>query len=74
MATTAASVDYQPRERDGHTSHVIGGNLYIWGGDQKDFPLGHDSEEKKSFTSCIEVLDIFKRKWQQHQTFFRGIL
>jgi hypothetical protein len=65
---TPSSIDYQPRGRRGHTSHIIEGNLYMWGGYQEDLPRVHDSEEKKSFTSFLEVLDLSRGKWQQHLT------
>ena len=40
----------------------------MWGGDQEDLPRVHDSEEKKKFISCIEVLDLSRGKWWQEPT------
>ena len=62
------SIDYQPEGRWGHTSHVIEGNLYMWGGKQYDLPRVHDSDEKKRLTSYLDVFKLFRGKWEKCST------
>ena len=42
--------------------------LYMWGGHQHDLPKVHDSEEKKSMCSVMEVCHLATGRWEQKPT------
>ena len=62
------NIDYQPVERSGHSTVIVGDNLYMWGGDRYSFPRVHESEWKRSLTSYVEVLSLNSGKWTRKQT------
>ena len=56
-------------ERDGHSTVKVGDYLYLWGGDQPGLPVVHDSEEKKSMSSVMEVCHLASGgRWEQKPT------
>ncbi|XP_019859495.1 PREDICTED: kelch domain-containing protein 4-like [Amphimedon queenslandica] len=59
---------YQPVERHGHTTVQVGDYLYMWGGNQPGLPEVHDSEEKKSICSVVEVCNLATGMWVQKPT------
>ena len=62
------SIDYQPVEREGHSTVRVGDYLYMWGGYQPGLPEVHDSEEKKASSSVMEVRDLASGRWEQKPT------
>ena len=40
----------------------------MWGGEQPGFPLVHNSEEKKSMSSVMEVCQLATGRWEQKPT------
>ena len=61
-------MDYQPVERWQHSTVRVGDYLYMWGGNQPGLPYVHDSEEKKSASSVMEVCDLASGRWEQKPT------
>ena len=51
-----------------HSTVKVGDYLYMWGGRQRGLPEVHDSEEKKSMLSVMEVCDIATGRWEQRPT------
>ena len=62
------SIEYQPMQRREHSTVRVGDYLYMWGGWQPGLPEVHDSEEKKSATSVMEVCDLSNGRWEQKPT------
>ena len=54
--------------RTGHSTVVINSTLYCLGGDQKDLPEIHDSDEKKKITSTIDLFHLLSFKWERRCT------
>ena len=54
--------------RSEHSTVVINNTLYCWGGDQKDLPQVHDSEEKRKITSSIDLFNLTTFKWERRST------
>ena len=48
----------EPVPRYGHVAAAIEGKLYLWGGMRRDFPAVHDSPERTTLTSVVDVLDL----------------
>ena len=61
-------VYYQPVERSRHSTINVRDYLYVWGGRQTGLPEVHDSEEKKSMSSVMEVCHLPSGKWEQKPT------
>ena len=59
---------YEPEGRSRHTSNIVGNHLYVWSGDQDDFPISHNDEPKRKVTSCVEIMDLDTGKWKQVAT------
>ena len=55
-------------EREKHATVRVGDYLYMWGGWQPGLPEVHDSEEKKSATSVMEVCHLASGRWEQKPT------
>ena len=62
------SGQYKFKVRAGHSSIVIRDNLYCWGGFQAGLPLVHDNEEKRKFTSSVDVFHLPTSKWESKST------
>ena len=60
--------EYQPNGRREHTSNVVGNNLYIWSGSQKDYPRVHNDEAKRRYNSRVEILNLATGNWRQCAT------
>uniref|UniRef100_A0A1X7UGV0 Protein kinase domain-containing protein n=1 Tax=Amphimedon queenslandica TaxID=400682 RepID=A0A1X7UGV0_AMPQE len=65
---TAKASDYQPVERNYHSTVRVGDYLYMWGGLQPDLPEVHNNEEKKSMCSVMEVCHLRTGRWEQKPT------
>ena len=55
-------------ERRYHSTIKVGDYLYMWGGEQPDLLRVHDSEEKKSMSSVMEVCHLPSGRWEQKPT------
>ncbi|XP_011405977.2 PREDICTED: uncharacterized protein LOC105313890 [Amphimedon queenslandica] len=64
----AKNLDYQPVERSGHSTVIVGDYLYMWGGKQTDLPEVHNDENKKAMTSVMEMCYLPTGKWEQRPT------
>ena len=42
--------------------------LYCWGGEQEDLPIGHFSDEKRRFTSSVDIFHLPTFKWERKPT------
>ncbi|XP_019849570.1 PREDICTED: uncharacterized protein LOC100637873 isoform X1 [Amphimedon queenslandica] len=59
---------YEFKERAGHSAPVIGESLYLWGGEQFDFPYVHDSPRKRKLFSTVETFSFSSARWSSHLT------
>ena len=59
---------YEPAPRTGHTSLLVGGNLYLWGGQIDDSPGEHDSPDKREFLSRVDVFQSYCGDWIRRET------
>ena len=53
---------------EGHSSVVIGDQVYVWGGHKKLLPLVHDSSVKRKLISSVECFNLFTSKWEKQST------
>ena len=60
--------EYQPNGRSEHVSNIVGNNLYIWSGSQKDYPRVHNDEAKRRHNSHVEILNLATGNWSQCPT------
>ncbi|XP_019861891.1 PREDICTED: kelch domain-containing protein 3-like, partial [Amphimedon queenslandica] len=60
--------DYQPVERNSHSTVRVGDYLYMWGGYQPGLPEVHNNEKKKSMCSVMEVCHLRTGRWEQKPT------
>ena len=60
--------DYQPVEREDHSTIRVGDNLYMWVGKQPGLPDVHNDEKKKSMSSVMEVYHLQSGRWEQKPT------
>ena len=60
--------DYKLDKRAWHSTQVIGESLYLWSGDQPNFPKVHNNNEKKRLTSQVQVFNIISGKWDTKPT------
>ena len=51
--------------RTHHSTVLINNILYCWGGNQEDIPKVHNNEEKKKFTSSIDLFHLPKLTWER---------
>ena len=51
-----------------HSTIVNNHRLYSWGGKQKDLPMIHYSDEKRKFTSFVDVFHLPALKWERIST------
>jgi len=54
--------------RSNHSTVVISDSLYCWGGKQKNFPSVHDNEEKRRFTSSVDIFHLSTFQWERKLT------
>ena len=61
---------YVPTARHGHTSLLVGGNLYLWGGSAYGggMPRVHDSPEKTRLLSSVDVFQVDSGDWRRQAT------
>ena len=61
---------YEPAPRTGHTSLLVGGNLYLWGGRMDGIPRVHFSPVKREFLSSVDVFhyDYCGADWIRRET------
>ena len=63
-----ANNTYEPNPRVVHQTIRIGSNVYMWAGWVEDMPAVHDSQEKRRFTSCVEVFHSERGDWTRQTT------
>ena len=51
-----------------HSSAVNSDKLYCWGANQKDLPMGHNTDEKRKFTSSVDIFHLPTLKWERRST------
>ena len=52
-------------ERSEHSTIILDGKLYSWGGSRLNIPYEHDSDKKRNLTSFVEVFDIPSLSWSR---------
>ena len=62
------SGEYQLGWKTRHSTVVINTILYCWGGYQEGLPYLHDNEEKRKFTSSVDLLHLPAFKWERMST------
>ncbi|XP_019855584.1 PREDICTED: uncharacterized protein LOC109584330 [Amphimedon queenslandica] len=67
MSTTEEE-EFQPSERDNHSTVRVGDNLYMWGGYQRSLTYEHGSDRKREITSVVEKFNLPTGKWEQKST------
>ena len=60
--------EYKLDKRAWHSTQVIDDSLYLWSGDQPNFPKVHNNNEKKRLTSQVQVFNIISGKWDTKPT------
>uniref|UniRef100_A0A1X7U7X2 Death domain-containing protein n=1 Tax=Amphimedon queenslandica TaxID=400682 RepID=A0A1X7U7X2_AMPQE len=60
--------EFQPSERDNHSTVRVGDNLYMWGGYQRSLTYEHESDRKREITSVVEKFNLLTGKWEQKPT------
>lgn len=61
----------EPGGRDEHSTTVIGGEVYLWGGSRSGMSRDsrvHDSHRKRAILSIVEVFDVNTSSWNQRRT------
>ena len=51
-----------------HSTILVRNKLYCWGGNQKNLPLVHDSEDKRKITSSVDIFQLETLKWERKST------
>lgn len=59
---------HKPIPRYGHSTKIIGDKMYLWCGGQNVVPIAHNGNQKESFSSNIESLNLKSGKWEHRQT------
>ena len=65
---TAAGGWREPAGRCGHSTAVVGEEVYMWAGNQDGLPQVHYSTEKRAFLSSLEVFNVNTGCWEQRTT------
>ena len=47
-----------------HSTVLNSDRLYCWGGQHEDLPMIHDNDEKRRFTSSVDILHFPTLKWE----------
>ena len=68
LLLTAAGGWREPTGRHDHSTAVVGEEVYLWAGAQHGIPCIHDSAEKRSFLSSVEVFNLNTGCWEQRTT------
>ena len=58
----------EPTPRYYHSTAVVGDEVYLWAGEQRDMPEVHESAEKQAFLSNVEVFSLNTGCWEQRAT------
>ena len=63
------SGQYEMKWRAHHHSGVVNSHrLYCWGGKQKNLPIVHCNDEKRTFTSSVDIFHLPTLKWESRST------
>ena len=62
------SAQYQLGFRTNHCTEILGGDLYLWGGEQERLQTVHDSEKKRSITTKVDVFSLSAFEWTKVAT------
>ena len=54
--------------RNRHSTTVNSHRLYCWGGRKEDLPMVHYNDEKRKFTSCVDIFHLPALKWERRST------
>ena len=68
MCVSCSTDYYVPTKRFGHSTHIVGDYLYMWGGNIDGLPEVHDNEVKQRMTSVIELFHLPTGRWEQRPT------
>uniref|UniRef100_A0A1X7V2X0 Uncharacterized protein n=1 Tax=Amphimedon queenslandica TaxID=400682 RepID=A0A1X7V2X0_AMPQE len=60
--------DYEPAERNCHSTVIVGDCLYMWGGDKGDHPKVHNVEKERKDSSFVEIIHLSTGRWEQKPT------
>ena len=66
MLASFLFADFKVRAQ--HKASVIGESLYLWAGNRVDLPHVHDSPEKRTLTSTMDIFDFSGASWSSHPT------
>ena len=61
-------IHYDLLVRSYHSTIILDGKLYSWGGSRFNMPFEHYSDEKRNLTSFVEVFDIPSLSWSRVPT------
>ena len=59
---------HQMKWRAQQSTVVNGDRLYCWGGIQMDLPMVHYNDEKRDFTSLVDIFHLPTLKWERKST------
>ena len=51
-----------------HSTVINSDRLYCWGGEQEDLPMIHYNDEKRKFTSSVDIFHLPALKWERTST------
>ena len=54
--------------RTNHSTILVRNKIYCWGGNQKDLPLVHDSDDKRKITSTVDTFELSTFNWERKST------
>ena len=57
--------EYEMKWRAEHSTVFISDRLYCWGGYQKGLPIVHYNDEKRRFTSTVDIFHLPTLKWER---------
>ena len=59
---------YEMKRRAYHSTVINSDKLYCWGGEHEDLPMVHYNDEKRKFTSSVDILQLTTLKWERRST------
>ena len=62
------SGQYEMKSRSQHFTVANSDRLYCWGGQQVDLPMVHYNDEKRKFTSSVDIFHLPTLKWERKST------
>ena len=62
------SGQYEMKWRAQHSTVFISERLYCWGGRHRDLPMVHYNDEKRKFTSSVDIFHLPTLKWERNVT------